>query len=481
MPGQVIRVYPASGGVAMLPLTPENDYTPTIIFCGGSTMNEFQWGNFSFPFANTWEIPASKDCQTITPEPADKSAPRYVQDDDMPEGRSMGQFIILPDGKLLMVNGAMNGTAGYSQATMFVHSYSEMPFGESLASGPALTPAIYDPKAPKGKRWSKAGLKPSKIPRMYHSSAMLLPDASVFIAGSNPNVDVNLTTVFPTTYEAEIFYPPYFELQRPEPKGFPSTLSYGGAYFNITIPASSYSGSANAAAESAIVSVLRGGFTTHAMNMGQRFLQLKNTFTVQQDGTIILHVSQMPPKPEVFQPGPAFVYVVINGAPSTGHYVIVGSGKIETQPKLPEATLPPSVRVDSAKGSGSGKSNNAGGDSASSSGMSMTTIIAIAAGGLVVLGLIFGIWFMRRRKAAARKTTTTALPMATTGGMGAGGVAATTYGNDSSAFVPLKQGQSGWNDSSASLVAPYKDNAYGPQDQSSSYSRPSYDPNGRRY
>jgi hypothetical protein len=29
VPGGVIRVYPASGGVAMLPLTPENNYNPT--------------------------------------------------------------------------------------------------------------------------------------------------------------------------------------------------------------------------------------------------------------------------------------------------------------------------------------------------------------------------------------------------------------------------------------------------------------------
>ena len=46
MPGGVARVYPASGGVAMLPLTPENDYNPTIIFCGGSDMEDEMWGNY---------------------------------------------------------------------------------------------------------------------------------------------------------------------------------------------------------------------------------------------------------------------------------------------------------------------------------------------------------------------------------------------------------------------------------------------------
>lgn len=117
MPNGVVRVYPASGAVAMLPLTPANNYAQTILFCGGTNMTDEQWGNYSWPVINTWEKAASNDCQRITPEPADGSAPVYEQDDDMLEGRSMGQFIILPDGKLLVVNGASMGTAGYSNAT----------------------------------------------------------------------------------------------------------------------------------------------------------------------------------------------------------------------------------------------------------------------------------------------------------------------------------------------------------------------------
>ncbi|KAF9028351.1 hypothetical protein BDZ89DRAFT_1133667 [Hymenopellis radicata] len=45
MPKGVARVYPASGGVAMLPFTPENNYTPTILFCGGTDMPDYAWGN----------------------------------------------------------------------------------------------------------------------------------------------------------------------------------------------------------------------------------------------------------------------------------------------------------------------------------------------------------------------------------------------------------------------------------------------------
>ena len=45
----------------------------------------------------------------------------------------------------------------------------------------------FDPSQPAGSRWAKAAT--STIPRMYHSSASLLPDGSVIISGSNPNAD----------------------------------------------------------------------------------------------------------------------------------------------------------------------------------------------------------------------------------------------------------------------------------------------------
>jgi hypothetical protein len=70
----------------------------------------------------------------------------------MIEGRTMGQFIILPDGKVLVVNGGLNGTAGYATSTLVNPDMTTMPWGMSLASGPVLTPAIYDPNAPAGSR-----------------------------------------------------------------------------------------------------------------------------------------------------------------------------------------------------------------------------------------------------------------------------------------------------------------------------------------
>lgn len=480
MPENLVRVYPASGATAMMPLTVANNYEQTVLFCGGTDLPDDAWGNYSWPFVNTWEYPASPKCHKLTAEPQDGSQPAYVEDDPMPEGRTMGQFILLPDGTMLVVNGGLNGTAGYSTQTLVTPSYADMPYGMSLASGPVGQPALYNPKAPAGKRWTNAGFETSQIARLYHSSAILLPDGSVLIAGSNPNVDVNTTTVFPTTYKAEIWYPPYYAAaQRPVPTGMPKTISYGGPSFDLTVPASSYSGSANDAADNTTVVLMRQGFTTHAMNMGQRYLQLNNTYTVNQDGSFTLHVAQAPPNPNLFQPGPAFLFVVVNGVPSNGTYVIVGSGQVETQPTAAAADLPASVRLDNAKGTGSdspsdGNGNDNGNDNKTNGATHTGPIVGgiIAAIALVgILGAIFGICLTRRRRAAARQQLTaaeTSYPMGATsrgagGGFVVGGAMAGGRGvrnSDSSAFAPLQDNHSmTWtpNASTFSLNAPYQD------------------------
>jgi len=369
----------------MLPLTVANNYTQTIIFCGGSNMPADAYGNYSFPAVNTWEYPASTDCQRITPEPSDGSTPAYEQDDDMPDQRTMGQFIILPDGKLLVINGGTNGTAGYAQQTGQTPLYGLMPYGESLAAGPVTTPSIYDPNAPSGSRWSSTSFSASNIPRLYHSSALLLPDGSVLVAGSNPNFDVNTSTTFPTTYQAEIFYPPYFvSATRPVPSGIPSSISYGGDPFDITFPSSSYVGSANAAAQNTTVALLRGGFTTHAMNMGQRYLQLNNTYTVNSDSSITLHVAQAPPNPNLLQPGPALLFVVVNGVPSNGTMVIVGNGVFGTQPTAPASVLPASVTLNSASGS-------SGTPAKSDARRSSAAGLFYAVGALAIVGIVMAL------------------------------------------------------------------------------------------
>jgi hypothetical protein len=103
------------------------------------------------------------------------------------------------------------------------------------------------------------------------------------------------------------------------------------------------------------------------------------------------------------------LFVVVNGIPSNGTFVTVGSGKVETQKVLAVADLPASVRVDGVAGSaskgstsGSGSSNGDSNDPSSSSGFSTTKIIAAIVAGVVVVavvGAITGICITRRRRA----------------------------------------------------------------------------------
>ena len=218
------------------------------------------------------------------------------------------------------------------------------------------------------------------------------------------------------------------------------------------------------------------------MNMGQRFLQLNHTFTANDDGSLTLHVAQMPPQPNIFQPGPAFVYVTINGIPSTGHYVIVGSGAIEKQPVGPVSVLPATKRSDAASGSADGSqtsTDSSGHSDDDDSSLSTGAIIGIAVGGLVVLGLLgalIGVCIARNRRKNNRQPTDTSFMMnsnanptmaavgAGAGGYGLGaGAAAGQRGSESSAFVPLRQdyaNHDSWASSStASLHGPYRDQA----------------------
>lgn len=327
-----VRVYPASAATTVFPMTPANNWTATIIFCGGSDIAKDQWTPATWTIVN---YPAHQSCVTISPD-VDLT---WHQDDWLDAGRTMGQFINLPDGRLFFVNGAATGTAGYGNESWAI--------GQSYADNPSLQAYYYDPAAAKGSKWSKAAS--STIPRMYHSSATLLPDGSVAISGSNPNADFVDSKQFPTTpnptykygseLAIEVFYPSYYDKPRPKPTNLPTQIGYGGDYFNIELSHSDLGITRNINTTKAVL--IRTGFSTHAMNMGQRHVELASAFTTHDDGSATLHVSPVP-SPSILVPGPALLFIVVNGVPSVGQWVTIGSGNIETQPVAPPVQLPQS-------------------------------------------------------------------------------------------------------------------------------------------
>jgi hypothetical protein len=78
-----VRVYPASGATAMFPMTPANNWTSTIIFCGGTDLQSTQWVT-NWPIAS---YPASTSCVKITPD-VDIT---WQYEDALDTGRTMGQ------------------------------------------------------------------------------------------------------------------------------------------------------------------------------------------------------------------------------------------------------------------------------------------------------------------------------------------------------------------------------------------------------
>ena len=137
----------------LLPLRKANGYAPEVVLCGGSTINDKKAS-----YDISAHDPASSQCVRMLLTPA--GIKRGWQVEHMPQRRLMPDAVQLPDGKVLIVNGAQSGMAGYGNVRDGT--------GQSNADDPAYTPVLYDPDAPLGKRFSSAGLPTSKIARMYH-------------------------------------------------------------------------------------------------------------------------------------------------------------------------------------------------------------------------------------------------------------------------------------------------------------------------
>ena len=106
-----------------------------------------------------------------------------------PSKRVMPCIASLPDGTFLILNGALQGVAGFG-----------------LASDPNMGALLYDPTQPIGSRMSI--LNNTIVARLYHSEATLLPDGRVLVSGSDPQTDFpNGTVRYPEEYRIEVTSP----------------------------------------------------------------------------------------------------------------------------------------------------------------------------------------------------------------------------------------------------------------------------------
>ncbi|KAJ7666190.1 glyoxal oxidase N-terminus-domain-containing protein [Mycena polygramma] len=154
---------PFDGTAALLPLSPPL-FTPEILACGGSTMSD------QTPVAElSSQDPATSQCARITLTPAGIKQGWVVE--HMPQGRMMPEMILLPNGQVLITNGAATGYAAVQSIGVTT--------GQSNADHPVFTPILYTPTARLGQRMTQEGLPTTDIPRLYHSSVTLTPQGSV--------------------------------------------------------------------------------------------------------------------------------------------------------------------------------------------------------------------------------------------------------------------------------------------------------------
>lgn len=252
-------------------------------------------------------------------------------------------------GKILkMGTAADSGTTGNAAATAYVLDMTQpspvwrqiasmafprafqnstlLPDGNVLVTGGGTTLDGYDVNkgvltaemwSPGAETWQT--LSKGAFARLYHSSALLLPDARVLIAGSGDDGPaVN-------NRKAEIYSPPYlFKGVRPTITGAPDLIQYG-ASFTVQTPD---------AASIASVALIRPGSVTHAFDEDQRYVPL--SFTTGGNALTIVG----PANANLAPPGYYMLFIVNTaGVPSVAAFVHFPARSADSQPPTTPGNL----------------------------------------------------------------------------------------------------------------------------------------------
>jgi hypothetical protein len=228
-------------------------------------------------------ITGGGDPPTATAETIDlnASSPAWSWTGSMHFPRRHVNATILPDGKVLATGGTSSG--GFNDATNAV-----------------LAAEIWDPSTG---IWTQVARM--QISRVYHSTAVLLPDARVLIAGGGRPAPIAGVD----NYNAEIYSPPYlFKGPRPQIKSAPKQVRYGQVFSVQTPDAGSI----------ADVTWVKLSSVTHTFNMNQRFNRL--SFSRTANGLNITPPSDR----RVATPGHYMLFLLnSNGVPSIAPIVAI--------------------------------------------------------------------------------------------------------------------------------------------------------------
>jgi hypothetical protein len=168
-----------------------------------------------------------------------------------------------------------------------------------------LQSEIYDPPSD---TWTMTAA--STVPRLYHSTALLLPDGRVVAAGGNPEGGTHVLWNQDAQEEMrlEVFSPPYlFRGPRPAITSAPQDWAYG-QQVDIGTPAP---------ASIRWASLMRNCVTTHSFDGSQRLVDLEIT---SRAGGVLR--AKLTDNPNIAPPGWYMLFLVDNnGVPSTARWV----------------------------------------------------------------------------------------------------------------------------------------------------------------
>ena len=208
------------------------------------------------------------------------AAPAWKATGSMAFARRHCTAVVLPDGKVLVVNGSASPGNDAAMAVLA----AEMWF-------------------PGTGKW--ATMASMAVKRLYHSTAMLLPDGRVLVAGGGRPKAIHGGA---DNANAEIFSPPYlFQGPRPTITAAPTSVTYGDKVLVATPDAASIDK----------VRLLRLGSVTHTVNMNQRAKVLSFQ---RQNGKLKLTV---PSDPNTLPPGHYMLFILRAGVPSVAKIIQV--------------------------------------------------------------------------------------------------------------------------------------------------------------
>ena len=312
------RTGPGPGTCVLLPLAPEQrngapHYRPgrIMILGGGGAEKASEPPIKGEVYALNPTVPATDTAEILDlsePRPrwryvgADPTAADYdpqVCPRPMRYRRVMPDAVLLPDGKVLVVSGGTTGQSGGFMA----HVPGPTGIPDMGATGPVRNPELFDPET---ESWEVMCPKP--LDRLYHATALLLPDGRVLVAGHDGFL--NMEPYDSSRYELEIYSPPYlFRGPRPTIRSAPTEITYGQR-FAISTPD---------AADLRSVALVRASSITHQINTDQRHVKLQ-VASIQGDQLVL----EAPPNGAVAPPGYYMLFIVnARGVPSVAHWVRV--------------------------------------------------------------------------------------------------------------------------------------------------------------